>query len=764
MPLIPQNEQIDRTRPECVLLDNRIRQRRATRAQKVDELNHTYDLEEREQIQREIDRTDEEIEALQEELGSQLCYVIPARPSLFLKVVGVEATQSTQFLSIEGTGAGLDNSIRFVANKPLLARVYLRSQFTDAVSVTGRLTVYEFNNHTLKYDILRRNVDPIQLVNMSPSSASRRVNLHETLNFIIPVADCFGKVKFDVRVWVTGHQGDPIYEGEGVLAPVEFISRRIPIIHCFRIHFTRTLPTTPPSQQSLPAPSDADCRTTMDLARRMFPLADLDIRDRGTLDRTGPLETQADYDAVRLAILQERNETTPTPQDHEIYVGMLSDPNPTGSVWGNAEDGCIESVVGFGRAEMFAHELGHLLLPGDDHVSDTACPNNNLMTQIDSNYPDYTNTTQQSGIGEFGVDLGISPPTLFGPDTPDIMSYCGAPQWISPYNYNRATTGDVLNPRSARAAIRTDAQKLLLSFRVYRDGRVEFKKGMHLPGEPRSFPGKAPTGIFLELYGPNDELFASAECCHRSADRLKTAPYEDFQEVLPWTEQAASVLVIREGVEVARWQIEEPAAKPPVTDLTHRERQRERGGTYFHVTWKKRARAEQLLHYTLRFTPDDGQTWLPVARGSQDTQVDVDASCLPGGEKCRFQLAVSTGFRTTLVESAEASVPRHARQVAIIHPTAQAEVACGNPIWLVGAATSLFGEDGKSVDAFWTSNRDGFIGDGVRVLANRLSTGRHVLTLTVEDGIGGEVKESVVIRVQQESVNTSEEKSRARQD
>jgi hypothetical protein len=211
---------------------------------------------------------------------------------------------------------------------------------------------------------------------------------------------------------------------------------------------------------------------------------------------------------------------------------------------------------------------------------------------------------------------------------------------------------------------------------------------------------------------------------------------------------------------VARWQIEEPAAEPPVTDLTHREGRREGGGTYFHVTWKKRARAEQLPYYMLRFTPDDGQTWLPVATGSQDTQVDVDASCLPGGEKCRFQLAVSTGFRTSLVESPEVSVPRRARQVAIIHPKAQAEVAFGNPIWLVGTSTSLFGEDRKAVDAFWTSNRDGFIGDGVRVLANRLSTGRHLLTLTVEDGIGGEVKESVVIWVQQEGVNTSGEKIR----
>jgi hypothetical protein len=269
---------------------------------------------------------------------------------------------------------------------------------------------------------------------------------------------------------------------------------------------------------------------------------------------------------------------------------------------------------------------------------------------------------------------------------------------------------------------------------------------MHLAGEPRSLPGKAPTGIFVELYDSNDELFASAECSPRSPDRPKTAPYEDFQEVLPWNEQAAYVLVIREGEEVARWEIEEPVPEPRVTDLTVREEPREGDSTYFHVEWEKREQAER-LHYMLRFTPDDGQTWLPVVTESQETEVDVDASSLPGGGKCRFQLAVSTGFRTSLVESEEVSVPqraRRARHVAILQPIAQAKVAHGNPVWLVGSASN-----GRLSDASWTSNRDGFIGDGFRALADRLSTGRHLLTLTVEDGVGGEeVKESVVIWVQ----------------
>ena len=82
-------------------------------------------------------------------------------------------------------------------------------------------------------------------------------------------------------------------------------------------------------------------------------------------------------------------------------------------------------------------------------------------------------------------------------------------------------------------------------------------------------------------------------------------------------------------------------------------------------------------------------------------------------------------------------------------PKPEAELVYGDPIWLVGAAGALFGEEG-AIDAFWSSNRDGFLGDGLSVFAIRLSQGRHVLTLTVDDGLGGEVQENVVLRVRRQ--------------
>jgi hypothetical protein len=295
-------------------------------------------------------------------------------------------------------------------------------------------------------------------------------------------------------------------------------------------------------------------------------------------------------------------------------------------------------------------------------------------------------------------------------------------------------------------------QKLMLAFRVYRDGRVELNYGMHLPGEPRSFPAKTATGLFVELYDADGGLLASAECGHRSPHRPKAAPFEDFQEVLPWDERAAVVVVVKEGREAARWEVEGPLEGPPVADLAVREEARKGGGITYTVTWQERGRAKP-RHALVRWTPDDGRTWHPVAVGRSGTSAEVDADCLTGRETGRFQLAVSTGFRTHLVESGPVPLPRRAVRVEIHQPPNHAEVAHGQPLRLAAAATPHGSEEGPTV-VFWTSNRDGFLGDGFRVLTDRLSPGRHVLTFTVVDRSGDELKESVIVRVQQNGENS----------
>ena len=129
--------------------------------------------------------------------------------------------------------------------------------------------------------------------------------------------------------------------------------------------------------------------------------------------------------AVRIDIQTVRDGTAPRPLFARCPWRCFPARESTSDRLGG--DGSLQSTVN--RPELFSHELGHLLLPGDDHVSDPACMVPDLpMTHINADYPDYSNAIQRAGIGEYGVDLvhRLRPARSGHP----IIGYCGDPRWI----------------------------------------------------------------------------------------------------------------------------------------------------------------------------------------------------------------------------------------------------------------------------------------------------------------------------------------------
>ena len=98
------------------------------------------------------------------------------------------------------------------------------------------------------------------------------------------------------------------------------------------------------------------------------------------------------------------------------YMGVLRG----GGGWAN-QPGFL-SVSGLYDATI-AHELGHNFSLGhapcgNPRNTDTAYP-----------YPD-------GSIGAWGYDMRAG--TMVSPDTPDVMGYCGSPDWISDYHFTKA--------------------------------------------------------------------------------------------------------------------------------------------------------------------------------------------------------------------------------------------------------------------------------------------------------------------------------------
>ena len=282
----------DLSRPECRNLHLTIQHQKRERKRWSDRYQSATSYEAKQEAARNIEQINDHISYYEDQMHFLGCFEMPTTVVRLLGLDRPELTQSTQYYSNGGTGAGSDNSVFLVEGKALLVRVYLTSLLTEGKQVNGFCDVMGYNETTLKYDTLRRRITASNTPTLSPSGTSQRGDMWSTLNFFVPPDLCWGSARFDVHAWFVGHEDDAddsSYRSSYSLSS-RFYPRRVPIIHCFRIALSQTIPGTPNPLQFAP-PSFAACQSTMAQAERLWPLPRLDIRDRGTRPFTGPLQT-----------------------------------------------------------------------------------------------------------------------------------------------------------------------------------------------------------------------------------------------------------------------------------------------------------------------------------------------------------------------------------------------------------------------------------------------------------------------------------------
>ena len=98
---------------------------------------------------------------------------------------------------------------------------------------------------------------------------------------------------------------------------------------------------------------------------------------------------------------------------------------PAKSVGGGIADVSSWTSVSILATDVIAHELGHNL-----SLRHAPCGNPNPWS-IDPRFP-----YSYGQIGAWGYDFDTG--KLVSPATPDVMSYCGAPEWISDYFFGNA--------------------------------------------------------------------------------------------------------------------------------------------------------------------------------------------------------------------------------------------------------------------------------------------------------------------------------------
>ena len=87
------------------------------------------------------------------------------------------------------------------------------------------------------------------------------------------------------------------------------------------------------------------------------------------------------------------------------------------------------------------------------------------------------------------------------------------------------------------------------------------------------------------------------------------------------------------------------------------------------------------------------------------------------------------------------------RELRIIEPISDRRFSPGEAVMLIGEATTRLSGQAETLTAWWSSNRDGFLVDGLRARVSGLSLGRHVIRLTLAGEAGEEKFSSVVVWV-----------------
>jgi hypothetical protein len=699
-----------------------------------------------------------------------------------LAIGGMEVTQATQYYQSAGhltdaADRGPDNSIRLVAGKPAIVRVYPWS-FSGISGVTGTLEVQRRQHGFLWSTVTTLNPMAPALTTIPSLSqvdyAIVRGSLGQTLNFIIPASEMIGTLRLIARVQAGSLQADYT-----IIVPVTLQQTlRLAGVMIAYNGPSSSVPNAPNIQ--LAAPTLADLQAMAATALTLYPVrSQAQFRAAGNLTLTNHLHATsfptsgcgAAWDALFSQVVNAK--TADGNQPGWIYYGMLPNGVPMGPV-----GGCGGGGVGVGPINnpgTLAHEAGHAA--GLGHAPAGGAPN------PDPNYPAYEPYdppgTPHACIGEFGVDINngnIASPQLFR----DFMAY-GGPSWISPYHYGKLLDNAILNP----ATVGVDSP--WWKDKVYEEYKkwpwIKFPDPPPFQWELPMFPPDYPLEKVISLI-VRIERSVVAEVTHVARTEVRThlertkstqlvaflrnkdgkilseASLHRFERTPGYCNECESceggeptsylaqafipdvesgeLLEIADGKEIL-WRREATKRPCQIKAFKASMVKKDRSGEAIQLDWDISERTEDIW---LRWSTD-GKNWRSLTTGLTGKKAEFDPRMLPPG-KVLLQLVAHDGFFSFYSEPAKIEISKRPPEVTILHPIDGYTYTADQTLRLWGMAiegdeTSLPTRSGK-----WLLERKQ-IAEGLDTFVT-LEPGKYVLTLQV-DGEGGTGKAKVKITV-----------------
>jgi hypothetical protein len=343
----------------------------------------------------------------------------------------------------------------------------------------------------------------------------------------------------------------------------------------------------------------------------------------------------------------------------------------------------------------------------------------------------------------YGFD--ITTRAIYGPDWKDVMTYCSN-QWVSDFTYEGIRSYLVGSGLQLLSAESVTADEFLTVMGL---ADLEFNtatlESVYQVSQTATVPLPEPGDWTIALLDAGDNDLATYSFQPDELTDAEESPGTPavIAEVVPWAPGAVKV-EIRYGDEVV--DSSSASANAPVVSLTSPTDGSVLPEGPFTVTWDGSDVDGDPLAYSLLYSNDGGTSWETLLTGLSAEEAELDTAQLPGGSGMLRVLATD-GFLSAMDTSGAFTVPLHAPDASIILPNPDQVFFPTQQVTLQGTAYDL--EDGSLEDpAFeWSSSLDGVLGTGATFNTTELTTGAHVITLTVtdSDGMSASVERSITI-------------------
>ena len=625
------------------------------------------------------------------------------------------------------------NTIPLVAGKTTIARVYVSVSGTvNAQSVWVYLHGRRGGVELPGSPLVQHDYVPV---------AADRADATDTTIFTLPDSWTSGQVEFRVRV-------EHAYAGE-IVSPA--------LTRSFNVREVPTMWIVPINTGTAASPvlvSDAEIASQISYLRAVYPLADVDfvikpwtvIGPCAAGDAIAKLRAYHSNVVLGWVIGFLFSGSPPFEMPLQIYGFMPAGGGESDPIWyyGPGHGYVARGYLGTSREGTMAHEINHNL----DH-SATGTWGRHVPNGCDATGPDPAWPYSPSDdVSEFGFDTRANP---FDPEVvsvvpstfPDFMSYCQSgdlpTKWISPYRYQNLY--NQFAPSSKGLSLRhtmllkngIETNLLHITGTLLPDGTAQLNPILIQPGSPTEQPSAGAYAIeFRDLRGatvgrlPFDASFEPL-CENEPVDKLT------FEFLVLQPRGTTAIVLLFKDKELDQITISKTA--PTVTVLAPN------GGEVWSgvqtLSWSAADLDRDVLSFTIQYSPDNDQSWTPVAGNVTGRSYEIDTDRLPGSTQARIRVLVTDGFHTAQDDSDAAfTLADKPPRPFIRRPQAGDLLLDGEVLQFEGDAEDLETATLPDSALRWSLGTQ-IIGVGRKVEA-QLPEGRYQVTLTATDSKGNE--------------------------